>query len=263
MTGKTVLQALAPMLGGLLLTACVTTSTGGFNADVSEERALQDYLRLSAGYLEQGDLVNAKRHLNNAIAIDANNSEAFGIWGLVYAREGEATLAEQNFRRALRLDAGNSQARNNFAAFLFASRRFQDAYEQLAIVVQDTAYAARPQAFENMGLSALRLERRDDAENAFNRALQLNGNLPRSSLELTDINLQKENVVQARAYYQNFLTVSQYLNVAPSARSLWIGIQLYKALGNERLLQEYGETLEARFADSQEVKLYRQSASDE
>jgi type IV pilus assembly protein PilF len=157
-----------------LLSGCVTETSGGFNVERSPSKALENYINLAVGYLEQDDLPNAKRHLANATSLDGNNSEVYAIWGLVYSREGEEDLADESFRRALRINPGNSQARNNYSAFLFANNRFSDAYDELQRVVQDTEYPARAQAFENLGLSALRLNRIDDAENAFRRAVQLN-----------------------------------------------------------------------------------------
>src|SRR5690606_18705635 len=73
---------------------CVTETQGGFNAVRSDSQALRDYIQLALGYLESGDLLNAKRHLESAAALDANNSEVFAIWGLVQAREGEVELAD-------------------------------------------------------------------------------------------------------------------------------------------------------------------------
>ena len=116
----------------MLLSACVTETTNKvFNVEPSEEEALANYLQLAVGYLDQGDLANAKRHLGNAAKIDANNSEMFATWGLIYAREGEFDLADDSFRRSLRIDGNNSKARNNFAAFLFARNDLEGAYEQL------------------------------------------------------------------------------------------------------------------------------------
>ena len=242
----------------LLLSGCVTTTSGGYSTDPSPEQALSDYIRLATGYLEQNDLPNTKRHLENAAAIDTNNSEVFAIWGLVYSREGEPDLADNSFQRALRINSANSQARNNYAAFLFAEERYEDAFEQLQLVVEDTSYSGRAQAFENLGLAGLRLQRLEEAEYAFGRAIQLNANLLRSSVELASLNLQKQDVLQARAYYRNYLTLIQFYNIAQTARSLWVGIQLENALGNEDNVRQYGTQLEASFKTSPEYQLYRQ-----
>ena len=70
-----------------------------------------------------------------------------GIWGLVYTLEGDLGLADESFLRALRLDPENSQVRNNYAAFLFSNNRYQEAYDQLEQVVENTEYTGRSQAF--------------------------------------------------------------------------------------------------------------------
>lgn len=241
-----------------LLSACITETTGGFNVEKSDTQALQNYIRLATGYLEQNDLANTKRHLANAENLDNNNSEVFAIWGLVYAQEGEVDLAEEKFQRALRINSKNSQARNNYSAFLFANSRFEDAYEQLEQVVADAEYQARPQAFENLGLAALQLERIDAAENAFSRALQLNSNQLRSSLEMTSINLQKKDVLQARAFYRNYLNLLQLYKIGQTAHSLWVGIQLEHTLGNLENVYKYGDELEADFSSAAETQLYLQ-----
>lgn len=242
----------------LALAGCVTETTGGFNAEVSEEQALSDYLALARGYLEQEDIANAKRHLENASSIDRNNAEIYSIWGLVYAREGEDDLADENFRRSLRIDADNSQTRNNYAAFLFSNSRFDDAFKQLQIVVEDTSYTARPQAFENLGLAALRINRLQDAEQAFTRAVQLNSNQARSILELVNLNLLRQDISQAAGFYRNYLTLLQFYNVGHNARSLWIGIQLAFAQGDEDTMKNLGTQLEAGFRSAPENQLYQQ-----
>lgn len=244
------------LAASLVLGGCVTETTGGFNVEVSQQRAFQDYLALARGYLEQGDLANSKRHLNNAAAIDRNSAELHGIWGLVYAREGEVDLADESFRRSLRADRGNSQTRNNYAAFLYANGRFEDAYRELQEVVGDTAYPSRAQAFENLGLAALRTGRLAEAETAFSRALQLNGNLIRSLHELVALNLARQNISQADAYYRNYLTIAQFYNLEHGARALWLGIQLAVAKDDALALDAYAQQLEMRFPDSPEYRLY-------
>lgn len=248
----------------LLLAACVTsTSSGSFSREVSEDDALRDYLQLSRGYLEQGDLVNARRHLDNAERFDSNNSEVYGIRALIQSRQGDLELADRSFRRSLQLDAGNSQNRNNYAAFLFANGRYQEAYEQLEIVVADVDYRARAQAFENLGLAALRLDRREDAQYAFGRALQVNPNQIRSIIELSELHLRGNELGQAQRYYQNYLTLQDFYNLSPTSRTLWLGIQLARAGGDSAREQELASMLTTQFPEAFETRLYRQSLNNE
>lgn len=245
-----------------LLAACVTESTGGFTPG-SREEALSNYLQLSRGYLQQGDLENARFHLSNALDIDPRNSEAYGIRALLFTRQGDRELAEQSFRRAISLDRGNTQVRNNYAAFLYAQKRYGEAFDQLSEVVKDTQYRLRAQAFESLGFAALRMDRASEAENAFARALQLNPNLPAASLELADINLERDNVLQARAFYRNYLTLQQLENRGPAPRGLWVGIKLERALGNDRNVEQYARVLEEQFRASGEYELYQRSLNHE
>ena len=257
---KTIRSASLVLLGMFLLSACVTETTNRvFNVEKSDEEALKDYLQLAVGYLEQGDLASSKRHLNNAAKIDPNNSEMFATWGLIYAREGEYDIAEDNFRRSLRISPNNSKSRNNYAAFLFAQARYADAYNELERVVRDTEYDQRSQAFENMGIAAMRLNRTEDAERAFNRAVQLNSNQLRSVLELATINLDRGDVLQSRAYWRNYLTLIQFYNLGHNARSLLLGARLEAALQNSDNARQYGELLRTNFPGSTEYQLYRQT----
>ena len=261
MKGK-IIQLLLAAMSAVLLDGCVTSSTGGFNTQQSEERALQDYLQLSAGYLEQGELGRSRRHLNNALEIDPDNSEAHGLRALLLSRQGDAELADESFRQAIRLDPENAQVRNNYAAMLYAQGRYQEAHAQLEQVVQDTNYRARPQAFENLGLAALRLNRLEQAEYAFSRALRLNSRLWRSHLELSLLALSDGSLQQAQAYYSNYLALANKHGLPPTPRSLWAGLRLEQALGNEDKAREYAVSLENLYAGSREYQLYLQSLNN-
>ena len=48
----------------LILGACVSETTGGFDR-AAPEQALENYLQLALGYVEQQDLTAARRHLGN------------------------------------------------------------------------------------------------------------------------------------------------------------------------------------------------------
>ena len=113
-----------------------------------------------------------------------------------------------------------------------------------------------------MGLSALKLNQLDDAEYAFNRAIQLNGNRIRSTLELSDISLQQGNIQDAGLYYQSFLTLRQFFNVQQNARSLWVGIKLEQARELNNQMLEYGENLAELYPDSAEYALYQELLND-
>ena len=241
----------------LALPACVTTTSGGFTPEASDEDALDDYIQLAVAYYEANDMAGARRHINKALAIHNRSFEVYNILALVHQREGDLDLADEVFQRAVRLDGSNSRARNNYAAFLFAQQRYEDAYEQLAIVAGDTTYEGRAIAFENLGRSALRMGNIEAAANAFQRALQLNGNLYVSTLELAQIRFDQGDYAGARTLYNQYLTTKEFYSIPHTARSLWIGIQVEGHYQNTDVVDGFVRLLTALFQDSPEYQLYQ------
>ena len=151
----------------VVMNACVTTTTGVSNVEPSDEESLENYIQLAVAYFDADDMPNARCHLNNALEIDCRNSEAYNILALVSMREGDLELASENFQRAVRLDQDNARARNNYAALLFSTGDYENAFDELLTVTQNAMYEGRAVAFENLGRSAVSLNRLEEAEVAF------------------------------------------------------------------------------------------------
>lgn len=241
----------------LLISSCVTTTTGGFNVEPSQEQALESYVQLGVAYYDEGDLANARRHINNALDIDNRNADALNVLALIFQREGDLDLAEEHFRRAINFDRENSRARNNFAALLFTQERYADAFEQLERVTLDTDYEGRAIAFENLGRSALRLDRDTAAENAFTRALQLNPDLYVSSVELSLLLYKKEDWMAARQIFQQYLTTAEFFSIPHTPRALLAGIRIEGQFQNTELVENFALILTTLYQDSPEFESYQ------
>lgn len=240
-----------------LLSSCITTTTGGFQVEASSEQALQDYIQLAIGYYDSGDLVSSRMHLANALAIDDQNSEAYNIQALIFQREGDLVLAEQSFLRAISLNRGNSRARNNYAALLFSTQRYEDACEELDQVSADTSYPGRAVVFENLGRCYARIEKTVEAVAAFNRALSLNNNLYVSAMELSMIYLEREDLDSARQHFQRYQTIVEVYNIPHTPRSLLAGIQIEGYFQNQELVENYSNILNTLYRDSPEFQQYQ------
>lgn len=252
----------AVLISALLLGACVTTTQGGFNVNSSPDRALEDYIQLAAGYYAVDDLVNAKRHVDNALDIDRRSARAHNIRALIHQREGEDRLARETFERAVSLEPSSSRVRNNYAAFLYAQEDFEAAYEQLTRVAADTEYESRPLAFQNLGLAAVATGRREEGIEAFQRALLLDNSLYRSSLELAELYFEDGEFGRARNRYQQFEISRQFSNVEQTARSLWLGLRLAWRFDDRDAAREYARQLEQEYSGSEEYRMYLQQCDD-
>lgn len=256
--GKLLSKKLAAvLLVSSVLTSCVTTTTGGFMVDASEDRAAIDYIQLSLAYFDNNDMPGARRHVNNALDIDDRISDAYMVLAMIFQREGDLDLADSNFQRAISLDEDNSSARNNYAAMLFSQGRFRESYEQLERVADDTNYEGRSLVFEGLGRSALRLNRQEDAKAAFQRALQINENLYIAPLELALIYFDQQDYPLARQYYRNYLTTTEFLNLPHTPRALLAGIQIEGYFQNDEFVENFSLVLSTLYPTSPEYQAFQ------
>ncbi len=250
-------RLLGALLLSCLISSCVTTTSGGFNVEASEQQALEDYLQLAIAYYDANDLTGARRHVNNALDIDTRSSDAYTMLALILQREGDLDLAEEIFQRAINLDRNNSRARNNYAVLLFSMQRYGDAYDQLQRVAADANYEGRSFAFESLGRAALRLDRNQAAETAFGRAQQLNANLYISALELAMLQFENQDFNGAREVYQQYLTTVDFYNIPHTPRALLAGIQIEGHFQNTELVDDFSLILSTLYQDSPEYETYQ------
>ncbi len=236
----------------LSIGGCITTETGNAPKAGSQQQRLQAYLELARGYLEKRDFANARRPLENALKVDPSSAEAHVLMASVNIASGDTQLADKEYRDALRYEPHNAMAQNNYGTFLFSDGRYKDAAKHLRIAANDPSYARRGQAYENLGLTELKLNLPADAEQSFLRALMLNKLQPRSAFELADLYFKAGDFPRAKQYFDSFNSMAQ-----PTARSLWLGVRLSRVLDDRDQLASYALALKNLFPDSPEYRLYQ------
>jgi len=244
---------LAVMAGGLL--ACVTQEGRVFTAEASPEEALKTRVQLARSYIGEQNWEDAKRNLKIAQDIDPDNPEVHEAFALVYQSTGEYELAEESFRKAISLQRPFSRARNNYAAFLYSQGRYREAEAQLEVVVKDTLYESRTQAFINLGLCRLRLEEQDGARQAFTRALAMDRTNRIALLELASIEFERRNWLAAERHLATYRVVTR----RQSARALWLGIRLAHELQNADAQASYALALRNLYPKSAEYQAYERA----
>ena len=252
------IRSLAVLILTLVLTGCVTETTstgvGARKSSADIEKQIESYIALGVGYIRNQEYQRAKDNLTRAIRLDSGSAHAHTMMGYVFQLEGENEAAEQYFRKSIKLDPSYSLARNNFGAFLFIHKRYEEAAEQLRKASEDRIYAKRSQVFENLGMCYIELNKNQDAEQAFIRSVQLNPKQSRALLELTDIRFEQRNYVEAQNYYSRYNRAARH-----NARSLWLGIQLARVFGKEDEVASYALLLKNVFPASAEYKAYADS----
>ncbi len=239
----------------LALGGCVTTTESVFTEDASPEKTLERRVALARQYIGERNWEDAKRNLQLAVEIDPDNAEVHEAYALVYQSTGEYELAEESYLMAIKLQRNFSRARNNYAAFLFSRERYRDAEVQLEIVVNDTLYNGRPNAFINLGLVRLKLFDTQGAEEAFVRSLSMDRTNTIALLEVAQLRLDADDIDSANRYYQSYRKYARQ----QSSRALWLGIRIARKQGDLNAEGSYVLALSSLYPDSIEYQAYLRS----
>lgn len=211
--------ALLLLLAGL--TGCVSTGTvDPLKTEEGRQQARDAYIQLGIGYVQQGTASRAKTPLRKALELDPRSADAHAALALVFQTEMENELADKHYREAL---ANRRDARilNNYGSFLFEQKRYPEALEQFTQASEDNLYPERARVFQNMGMTALKLNQPEQAEKYFTRALRLDSRQPGALLELALMAYDAKQYVPAKAYYDSYSQLAEQ-----NARSLLLGIHL-------------------------------------
>ena len=235
------------------LAACVTTNSGGFAEKADEKKAMETSLQLARTYISRGNWDQAKRHLQYVEAVDKSNPETLEALALVFQNTGEPETAEAYYKRSISAAPRVMRTRNNYAAFLYAHGRYEEAASQLEVVAQDLLYERRVEAFLNLGRCYLQLDRNQDAEDTFRRAFLMQQDDPQVLLALSEANFRLEKFPKAQQYYDAY----RARDSKPNAAALWLGIRLADVFDDKNAYSSNALALKNLFPKSEEYLLYK------
>ena len=252
---RTLIKLALVMLSALVLSACVTTTTGGFEDKKDPKKAVKISVEAARVYIRDGNWEAAKRHLKDALAIDDHNPDANEALALVFWQTGEFDEADKYFRKAIDYSSASdtSRIRNNYAAFLYSRQHYKQAESQLEKVAEDLLYDQRPDAFLNLGKVRIKLKKYREAQDVLERAAMMDRHNPMIVFELAEVCFQLEDYAKAQRYYDAYKSQVQ----APSAASLWLGIRLADRLGDKDAKASYALALRNLFPKSEEYLEYK------
>lgn len=243
----------------LLLSACA----GGGGSPRSElnrepsrdERAAQVFTQLGSDYMRKGQNEIALQHLDRAVKLDPRSAMAHSMLAVLYTRIDRDDRALVHHERASALAPEDGAIQNNFASFLCAQRRYDEADAAFRRALGDPFYRTPQAAALNAGLCALESGAPERAEEYFRNALRKDPRNTEVLLPLAKALHQRGEHMGARAFIQRHESA-----LPDTAAMLVLAIEVETALGNpraaseyrQRLLTQFPATPEARAAESQE-----------
>lgn len=238
--------------GGLV--ACQVNSA----RDVASLKASAANTELGIYYLREGDHALAMNKLTKAVNQNPVNPDAHNAIALLYVRLGEMQDADDHFRKAVKIEPKNSSFHVSYGAFLCNRNQLEAADKHFKVALNDPLYARREIAYTNAGNCALRGGNNKKADEYFRGALTVNPKFSPALYQMARLNVMQKNYLSGRAYLQRYAEVSP-----PSAKTLWLSIQVEKELGDKNAVASQAMLLKDRFPDSDEVKKLHEMEKNE
>jgi type IV pilus assembly protein PilF len=278
--------ALAAVLAaGLLASGCVTSETtsnegagrpaGGTgagsqqvsrdrntsptsNASTEKEelrRRARIRLELAATHYQQQNHVLALQEADQSVKLDPSFSAAYGMLGLIYMAIGDRAKADENFNRAISLDPNDAELNNNFGWYLCQTGRQREALGYFNKALEDRLYATPAKPLHNAGICALQTGDEAAAENYFLRSFQVDPANAVAMYNLGQLYLKRRNLERAKFYSDRLMNTYQ-----PNAETLWLGLRVARAAGNQDVVAQLASQLKQRFPGSREAELMQRGA---
>lgn len=225
------------------LAACGSTST------TKRENSDDIHLQLGVRYLGMNKLELAKENLLLALKENSNNAQAHNALAFLYEKLNQYDNAKDHYETALDLMPDDLGVKNNFGRFLCEHGELEEGMELLSQASSNPINDRQWLALTNAGRCQLGMGQKQQAENYFRQALQLNNAYAPALSEMQKIAYEKGDFWAAKGYLQRYLGVA-----AHTSETLWFAAQAERALGNKELAREYKKLLLEKFPLSNEAK---------
>ena len=250
----------------VVLAGCAATQTPvepvlespGIAGDVSDPRnRAKVHTELAALYYGRGNMAVALEELRIASAADPNYPLTYSMFGLVYMELREHQLARTNFERGLQLSPTDPDINHNYGWFLCQTGRENESIKYFMQAVRNPLYPAPWRSYSAAGICALRKNNLKEAEDFFQRALQLDSNDSASLLQLGQIRYRQGSLEEARRLVARYNKI-----VEPTPESLWLALRVERKLGERVAEASYGNQLRRRFSASREYQQLQRGEYD-
>lgn len=243
--------AILLVLIGLSVGGCASQAERAEKAERLNKR-VEIHTQLGATYLSRNQLDIAQQELERALALNADDSQANHIMGLLQIRLKQDHKADEYLRRAISEQPANSDARNSYGVFLCERGRLDDADEQFQAALKNPLYKTPEQASLNGGICQLQKGNKAAAAEYFRTTLKHNPRQPQALLHMARLSFDAREMLAGRGFMQRYFEVAQ-----DSPEALLLAFRIERALGAKDAQASYALRLRGKFPESAEAKQLR------
>jgi type IV pilus assembly protein PilF len=233
----------------VVLSGCVSTTTGVQPAERDDDNAAHQYFQLGARYFRNGNYELARERLHRAIDLDPRMAIAHSTLALTYEQLDNSRLAAEHHDKAVRYEPGNFNVRNAYAVFLCGQQRYDEASVQFERAVEVPENDNAEIMLTNAGVCMSQKPDYEQAEAFLRQALAQKSGYGEALLQMSLLKYRTAEFLQARAFLQRFLASNK-----TTPEVLYLGVQIEKALGDERASTDYANQLLREFPNSDQAR---------
>ena len=239
----------------ILIVFCGCQTTSSFTMTRAEsEKVAQINTELAFQYIQQQNYDIALKKLEKALESQPNYAHAHNTMGLLRIQLGQMDKAETSFKKALSITPEDPATLNNYGQFLCRTGRYDEGELLFRKAYENPLYSRPEVALSNAGTCTSAKGDLKKAEIYFRQALGKDPYLTAVLLQMAEINHKKNRFAVAESY------LHRYEALGPrTPESLWLGIQIARALANIDKASSYGLLLEKVFPDSNQTLLFLES----
>lgn len=234
---------------GLILSGCVSTTTGSPAPEADNTDAAELNYQLGARYYQSGSYELARDRLLLAVELDPKLAIAHQTLAMTYEALGNVRLSTLHYEKAVKAAPRNFEIQNAYAVFLCKQRDFDGARRHFSKAAEHPENDNAERTLSNAGICMVQKPDVAEAERFFRAAVDRRPGYGEALLQLCLLKYQQQDYLGARAFLQRFMASNR-----TTAGVLYLAAEIEGKLGNDRERTEFVNQLLRMYPDSPEAR---------
>ena len=233
----------------LLMSGCISTTTGTSRPEANDADAAELNYQLGARYYQNGKYELARDRLLLSIELDPKRALTYTTLALTYEALDNLRLATLNYEKAVNVAPRDFDVRNTYAVFLCRQQKYAEADDNFEKAAQHPENDNAEVTLTNAGVCMAQKPDVAKAEDYFRRALSKRAEYAEALLQLCLLKFQDGDYLSSRGFLQRYMSSNP-----ATAGVLYLGTEIEQKLGDERARRDYVNRLLREFPQSPEAR---------